>query len=176
MAARRSGDGDPRRSDFERAMQGVRPLSDRDKQRPPPEPQPRPGRRRESARPVRFEIEHHGEHVLGLAEGADDAHLARLRSGAVEIDRRIDLHRLVAAEARRRLRQTLEAALAAGERCVLVVHGRGHRSVSGPVLKRKLPEWLAEPPMGESVLAFASAPAKEGGPGATRVLLRRPPR
>jgi DNA-nicking Smr family endonuclease len=83
---------------------------------------------------------------------------------------------MVASEARRRLRQALEAADAAGEECVLVVHGRGHRSVEGPVLKRKLPEWLAEPPLGEKVLAFASAPSRQGGPGATRVLLRQPRR
>jgi DNA-nicking Smr family endonuclease len=48
--------------------------------------------------------------------------------------------------------------------------------VEGPVLKRKLPEWLAEPPLGEKVLAFASAPSRQGGSGATRVLLRQPRR
>lgn len=157
-------------------MRGVRPLSDRDKERPVPEPKPGKRRRREAKRPPRFEVERHGEIVLGQAEGADPRHLARLRSGSVEIDRRVDLHRMVASEARRRLRQALEAAGAAGEECVLVIHGRGHRSAEGPVLKQKLPEWLAEPPLDALVLAFASAPAGEGGPGATRVLLRQPRR
>jgi DNA-nicking Smr family endonuclease len=176
MAARRKGGSTPGDSDFERAMRGVRPLADRDKQRPPPDPKPTRRRRPEEKPSLRFEIEHHGESVLGLAEGVDPKHLTRLRSGAVEIERRVDLHRMVASQARRRLRQALKASQAAGEACVLVIHGRGHQSVEGPVLKRKLPEWLAEPPLGATVLAFASAPAREGGAGATLVLLRRPRR
>jgi DNA-nicking Smr family endonuclease len=173
MAARRKGDDKSGDSDFERAMRGVRPLADRDKQRPPPDPKPAPRGRRKAKPAIRFEVEHHGENVLGLADGVDPKHLTRLRSGAVEIDRRVDLHRMVATEARRRMRQALEAAAAAGEACVLVIHGQGHRSVEDPVLKRKVPEWLAAPPLGAKVLAFASAPAREGGAGATLVLLRR---
>ncbi|MFQ5418592.1 MAG: Smr/MutS family protein, partial [Myxococcota bacterium] len=58
-------------------------------------------------------------------------------------------------------------------RCVLVIHGRGRGSADGPVLKSALPGWLALPPLGASVMAFASAPPGDGGAGATVVLLRR---
>ena len=43
-----------------------------------------------------------------------------------------------------------------------------------PVLKRSLPDWLAEAPLGDCVLAFASAAPEHGGSGATYVLLRKP--
>ena len=36
-----------------------------------------------------------------------------------------------------------------------------------------LPRWLAEPPLGAWVMAFASATPADGGTGATYVLLRR---
>jgi DNA-nicking Smr family endonuclease len=58
---------------------------------------------------------------------------------------------------------------------VLVVHGRGLHSPGAPVLKHALPGWLAEPPLGQRVLAFASATPPHGGTGATFVLLRREP-
>jgi len=54
---------------------------------------------------------------------------------------------------------------------VLVVHGRGNRSESGPVLREALPVWLAEEPHAGAVLAFAAAEDRRGG--ATYVLLRR---
>jgi DNA-nicking Smr family endonuclease len=56
---------------------------------------------------------------------------------------------------------------------VLVIHGRGRHSESEPVLKDALLEWLAQPPLGPLVLAFASATGGDGGVGATYVLLRR---
>jgi DNA-nicking Smr family endonuclease len=42
-----------------------------------------------------------------------------------------------------------------------------------PVLKEALLEWLAEPPIGPKVLAFTSARGRDGGVGATYVLVRR---
>ena len=59
-----------------------------------------------------------------------------------------------------------------GNCCVLVIHGRGSHSPDGPVLKQALIDWLAEPPVGSNVLAFASAKGGDGGVGATYVLLR----
>jgi len=55
---------------------------------------------------------------------------------------------------------------------VKIIHGKGLRSrAQGPVLKRLVDGLLRR--RGD-VLAFASAPAAEGGTGAVIVLLRRP--
>jgi len=120
-----------------------------------------------------FEVVRSGERTEGLARGVDRAHLARLRRGAVEIERRVDLHGLTANEARRELVDELRDAFASGERGLLVVHGRGLHSESGPVLREGFVEWLTAPPLAALVLAFASALPRDGGPGASYVLLRR---
>jgi DNA-nicking Smr family endonuclease len=97
--------------------------------------------------------------------------LRDLRRGAIEPDLEIDLHGLTSTAAARALRDALREAINAGARCVLVVHGRGTRSESGPVPRDALPGWLAEAPHGAHVLAFAAADDRRGG--ATYVLLRR---
>jgi len=51
------------------------------------------------------------------------------------------------------------------------VHGKGLRSgPRGPVLKHAVNTWLRKV---DAVLAFASAPRRDGGTGAVYVLLRR---
>ena len=101
-----------------------------------------------SRRPVQSQkatADRHGEHLLLLEdERAQDRSLISRQSALLERQARL-------LEACRRVLgdQTYEA------------------------LKRQLLEWLAEPPVGERVMAFASAPAAQGGPGATLVLLRR---
>jgi len=116
-------------------------------------------------------IDRGGGRIDGAASGFDRQRLVRLRSGDPSPDRELDLHGLRREEARRVLRAELRAALAAGERCLLVIHGRGARSEAGAVLRDALPDWLAEEPHGSSVLAFAAAGGHGGG--ATYVLLRR---
>jgi DNA-nicking Smr family endonuclease len=120
-----------------------------------------------------FEVTRNGERCEGLAQGIDRAHLRRLRRGEVAFERRLDLHGLTAAEARRALGAALREAAAAGARCVLVVHGRGLHSEGGAVLKDGVVDWLTAPPLATLVLAFASALPRDGGAGASYVLLRR---
>ena len=165
--------GDSDGSEFQKALSDAKPLKGRDKVQAPPEPKS-PAKRGRRSRKVRFEVSESGERHEGRAGGIDVAHLRRLRRGEVPVDRRVDLHGLDSSGAERALRRTLEAAAAAGERCILVVHGRGQRSPDGPVLKSALPGWLTEPPLASRVMAFASAISRDGGPGATYVLLRRP--
>ena len=110
---------------------------------------------------------------LGIASGVNDAQLRRLRSGNIAPERRADLHGLSAAEARSACLGALCAAIDAGERCVLVVHGKGHRSKQGAVLRPMLPTWLADPRLRGRVLAFSPAQPRDGGSGASYVLLRR---
>lgn len=120
-----------------------------------------------------FEVTRSGERSEGLARGIDRAHLARLRRGEQRVERRVDLHGLTAAEARRELTAALRAAFAAGVRCVLVVHGRGLHSEAGPVLRDGVVDWLTAAPLAPLVMAFSSAQPRDGGPGASYVLLRR---
>lgn len=109
--------------------------------------------------------------VDGWASGFDRRRLRDLRRGAIEPDVEIDLHGLTRAAAHRALCSILRDSIARGDRCVLVVHGRGQRSEAGPVLREHLPRWLAEDPHASSILAFAAATDRRGG--ATYVLLRR---
>jgi DNA-nicking Smr family endonuclease len=120
-----------------------------------------------------FELERLGERAFGLARGVDRKHLLRLRRGEAPVERRIDLHGLTAAEARRELSAELRDACSAGVRCVLVIHGRGLHSDTGPVLRGGVVDWLTAPPLASWVLAFASAQPRDGGAGASYVLLRR---
>ncbi|MEN8159592.1 MAG: Smr/MutS family protein [Myxococcota bacterium] len=120
-----------------------------------------------------FAIERLGERSEGLAQGVDRKHLLRLRRGERRIERRVDLHGLVAAEAKRLLARELTSAQTEGLRCVLVIHGRGLHSEDGPVLREGVVAWLTTEPLARRVMAFASARPEHGGPGASYVLLRR---
>jgi DNA-nicking Smr family endonuclease len=60
--------------------------------------------------------------------------------------------------------------LKSGRRCVRIVHGKGLGSPNREsVLKGELRRWL---PQQLEVLAFAQAPAAQGGGGALLVLLK----
>lgn len=121
---------------------------------------------------ARFELDDRGPGgVDGWASGFDRRRLRALRRGEIAPDVELDLHGMTRAAARGELSAALRDAIAAGARCVLVVHGRGHRSESGPVLRDALPGWLTEGPHAASILAFAAGEAQRGG--ATYVLLRR---
>jgi len=97
--------------------------------------------------------------------------LKELRRGRYAIQDELDLHGLTANEARLMLREFMNDVLLQGLRCVRIVHGKGLRSgPGGPVLKVKLNRWL---PQWDQVLAFTTAPARDGGTGAVYVLLAR---
>ena len=95
----------------------------------------------------------------------------KLRRGLYPIDARIDLHGLTQAEAHDRLTAFLATCQARGNRCVLVITGRGVRH--GGTLRSMTPRWLDEAPNRARVLAFAQAHQHHGGEGALYVLLRR---
>lgn len=95
----------------------------------------------------------------------------KLRRGLYPLDARLDLHGLTQAEAYSRLCAFLAAAQNRGNRCVLVITGRGIRH--GGTLRAMTPRWLDEPPNRPRVLAFAQAQLHHGGEGAIYVLLRR---
>jgi DNA-nicking Smr family endonuclease len=162
-------------SEFQKAMEGVKPLA-----HPADVQRPKTVRRRRRVQPSGaesapgFEVERSGEHAEGLAPGIDRGILRQLRNGQIRWDEKLDLHGLRAEDARRRVRDVLQRARdPEHRRCVLVVHGRGRHSEAEPVIKEALLDWLAEPPLADFVMAFSSATGRDGGVGATYVLLRR---
>lgn len=154
-------------------MAGVTPLPDGGKRAGGRPPRARRKATPRPAPPAPLKIERWGEQVEAMAAGFDRRELARLRRGEIPVEASLDLHGHSAEDARRQMIALFERAAREGYRCLLVVHGRGHRSPAGPVIKASIPGWLAAPPWGSEVRAFVTAPPSLGGPGATLVLLRR---
>jgi len=97
--------------------------------------------------------------------------MRRLARGGISVQACVDLHGLNSSEAKEALSAFIEQSLIRGYTCVLVVHGKGLGSGhNGPVLKRKVDQWLRR---WEPVLAFVSARQADGGTGAAYVLLRK---
>lgn len=97
--------------------------------------------------------------------------LERLRHGGYAAEARLHLLRMPVIECRRAvfgfLRDTYEHDL----RSVLIVHGRSREDDGRPnVVRSYLNHWLKQ---FEQVQAFSSAPAQQGGLGATFVMLRK---
>ena len=146
--------------------------------KPPPPPRARFARADEQA--VLEESLATGPAEVGLESGEELSFrrphvplkvLKDLRRGRYSIQDELDLHGLTANEARLMLREFMHDVLLHGHRCVRIVHGKGLRSgPGGPVLKVKLNKWL---PKWDQVLAFTTAPARDGGTGALYVLLAR---
>lgn len=103
--------------------------------------------------------------------GLDTRTDERLRRGQMRIEGRLDLHGMTQEQARTALRNFIVARQQRGNRCVLVITGKG--SMKGGILKQKVPDWLWEPPLRDLVLRFYPARPQDGGDGALYVLLRR---
>lgn len=117
---------------------------------------------------ARFEVTDDGSHVEGRRVDAPPALLRDLRHGRLPIDGRVDLHGLGVDEARARVLDFLRQMRTRGERCVLVIHGKGEG-----VLRGEIAAWLSQGKAREHVAAFATATEHDGGAGALYVALRR---
>lgn len=103
--------------------------------------------------------------------GVSDRIFRRLRGGRMDIEAELDLHGMTANAAQHALKRFIDRCLHQRINCVRIIHGRGLGSGSqGPVLKAEVNHQLRQ---WDPVLAFASAPAWDGGSGAVYVLLRR---
>ncbi len=119
--------------------------------------------------PAALELET-GEELTFRRPSVSAAVFRRLRQGRYAVKAELDLHGMTSAEAREELRAFLSESIASGIHCVRIVHGKGLRSGQrGPVLKASVNGWLRR---WDDVLAFVSAPARDGGTGAVYVLLR----
>jgi len=122
-----------------------------------------------------FVISDTAEYMEGLGHGVNPEIVKRLHQGDFSIQVHLDLHGLGVREAHEAFEGFLKEALLAGNRAVLIIHGRGRSSRAEPVLKTKVREWLTSGPWRKWVIAFTSARACDGGAGATYVLLRQRP-
>lgn len=89
----------------------------------------------------------------------------QLKQGNLRWFEAVDLHGASVDDARDGLLLLLNKARAANENVVKIMHGKGDA-----LLKTCVNGWLRQLP---EVLAFVSAPAKDGGTGAVLVLLKR---
>jgi DNA-nicking Smr family endonuclease len=85
----------------------------------------------------------------------------------------VDLHGLNQDQARSALTGFMLHAFAAHRRIVLVITGKG--ALGDGVLRRRVPEWLAEPPLRAVVAGLSEAHRRHGGEGALYVALKRAP-
>jgi DNA-nicking Smr family endonuclease len=163
---------------FRQAMKGVRPLKADNRIRHQHPPRKPPGRHPDSepaATSERFTAGMYEEQCpenlyFARAGGAQKSLIRKLRSGKLTVDAVLDLHGLTVEQARAQLADFLEECRQCGYRHVIIVHGKGFRSQTRPVIKPMVNRWLQE---AHEVLAFCSAQPKDGGTGAVYVLLRR---
>lgn len=174
---------------FADEMMGVAPLEPDPRGRlnaPPPSVKPPADRRaREDAEAYAaladlvggggtFDVADSDEYIEGIAEGVDRRLLRKLRKGDFAVQAHVDLHGLTSDEARGEVERFIDSARSSGNRCVLIIHGRGLHSKEGaPIIKERLKVWLSRGRIGKLVLAFTTARPSDGGAGALYVLLRR---
>ena len=173
---------------FEEAMADVERLPvDHEQTRHVPEPCFRPPamvsqREREALRELDqlvsgeapFNLPDSDEYMEGSVPGLDRRTLRRLHRGEFTLEAELDLHGQTAAAARVAVERFVQDAHGRGLRCIRIVHGRGRNSPGRiPVLKQSLPRWLARGPARHIVLGFTTASPRDGGVGATYVLLRK---
>lgn len=165
---------------FRDAMRDVRPLQPVERVFEHRRPRPIPRFSREDdARvlaeslandPYAAELET-GEELLFLRAGTNPRVLRRLRRGEFHAEAEADLHGLNEHQAGTAIRDFLAEARHERWQCVRIIHGKGLRSgPGGPVLKAKTASVLRRR---DDVIAFASAPAVDGGTGAVLVLLKK---
>jgi len=110
--------------------------------------------------------------ALGWRElgGRRRRRLRDLRRGRWSIQGHVDLHGMNRHEAHEQVTEFVAESLAAGKRCLRIVHGRGHGSPGREAILRQLVKvWLGRC---KEVLAFCHAPPSDGGDGALWVLLK----
>ncbi len=123
----------------------------------------------------RFDVTCTGEYLEGHVVALDPRVIKQLKSGEFTIQAHLDLHGCILEQAKSSLTTFIRNCHALGLRSLLVIHGRGLKSDSGPVLKEGVVKWLTTGTLSHLVLAFCSARPCDGGTGAMYVLLKKRP-
>lgn len=152
----------------------IKPLS---REQPAPRPSETPAKTGEpprpvSAAPVRPRVAPSPRPGTTL-DGSWDR---RLSSGAVEPDRIVDLHGMSLDGAWRTIDRSLEQAIDAGDRVLLLITGH-HRPGEPPVQRGKIRaavhDWLAHSRHAAKIAAVRGAHRRHGGGGSLYLILRR---
>jgi DNA-nicking Smr family endonuclease len=158
---------------FLEAVGGTTPLSTRDRI-PIRPPSPSPVRIVELPPTVKLTIEGDGQRYTARAPGVSRTQISLLRAGKIHVEQTLDLHGQTVAAGIQQLRECLIVAQRTGQRCVLVIHGKGTHSELGalgaPLREAVLGELLGE--LSGLVHALSTAAPESGGEGATYVMLR----
>ncbi len=124
--------------------------------------------------PAAWDISFSDEYMEGAVSGVGPRIMKRLKRGEFSIQEYIDLHGLTRKEAEDVVNKFIIQSYQKGLRCVLIVHGRGLRSVDHkPAIKKELPVWFKRGVLKNIVLAFVTARPCDGGAGALYVLLKK---
>lgn len=111
--------------------------------------------------------------VRGLRAGGQKRTVRMLADGDLPPERSLDLHGFERREVSREVNRFVREAHGEGRRNLSLIHGRGKHSEGGlPVLADAVVEALTEGGAAVLVEAFATAPDRFGGRGATLVRLR----
>ena len=173
---------------FQEAMDGVAPLKEGERKavaRPRAQPTVGQLRRRRDAvakgreendrNPLTFgEIERVNpfDVLAWKKDGVQPRVFRRLAQGKYPIEATLDLHQRTVKEARDDVFRFIRSSSRNGFRSVVIVHGRGDRSDDPAKLKSYVAHWLVQL---ADVIGFHSAPRRDGGTGATFVLIRKSP-
>jgi DNA-nicking Smr family endonuclease len=122
-----------------------------------------------------FAVSSTPEYMEGTGPNIHPEISKKLHRGKFSVQAHLDLHGMTVSMARAEFDGFLKHALANNLRTLLIIHGRGLSSISEPVLKTKVYEWLTRGSWRRWIIAFSSARPVDGGPGATYVLLRKSP-
>jgi DNA-nicking Smr family endonuclease len=114
-------------------------------------------------------------HSAATLDASWDRRLAR---GMVAPDRTIDLHGETLSSAYARLDEALGAAIAGGDRLILLVTGRPPRPESERphargAIRAAVGDWLAASRHADRIAAVRAAAPRHGGAGALYIILRR---
>lgn len=121
-----------------------------------------------------FDVRFSDLYIRGRASGVSRETVDRLSRGEFAVRSHVDLHGMAFDDARVVVDRFLVESQKRGERCVLVITGKGKNSPGQrAVLREKIPEWMARGPSSRRVLAFVTARPCDGGEGALYVLLRK---
>ncbi len=115
----------------------------------------------------------HPEYIEGWIDVAGKRFLPKLRNGLYSIQGQIDLHGLSRVEAEHAVEEYIIRMSRFRSCCIKIIHGRGINSQTDrATLKESLQRLLSTRRMSRYVVAYSSAPYKDGGVGAVYVLLQ----
>jgi DNA-nicking Smr family endonuclease len=179
---------DSDKSLWKRVIDGITPLSRRDKEnnenRSPDDgavdtngqrtgkkkrrrPRP-PNRSKSSGNQSPAPLADFIQYPRGRVPGLDRATQRRFRTGKMTIDARLDLHGLSRDQAIGELRSFIDGMAENGDRHGIIITGKGQG-----ILRRATYQYLSDPAQRSKILGIANAQPRHGGKGAYYVLLRR---